>query len=276
MYPSQWSLNHLAEIQGVAGLTGALQFWLYGPKYGVLAGGVLILWFILFLERLDRGKFLSDPLVHLWLLNMAAFALLPSAIKFPQYQLGLLFISERVSLFVAILLFAVIGGGRHGRGITRLSLLVAISFFTCVFLDVQAINGADAQITALVEELPPGQRVSASLFDSTGGLNGLVHVLDWACIGHCFDFANYEPPSAQFRVRVLGPNGVVAATSAIAQEIEYGHHVVMPQEAPLYSLCRGPDPEHPLVFEKLKAGDATCSLTIPVTPQFFTSREPAP
>jgi hypothetical protein len=202
---------------------------------------------------------------------MAAFALLPSTIKLPQYQLGLLFVPERVSLFVAILFCAVIGGGRHGRGMTRLSLLLAIAFFMFLYLDVRAINQVDAEITDLVSDLPPGQRVTASLFDSGSNLNGLVHVLDWACIGRCFDYANYEPPSAAFRVRVLGPNGVVASTTAIGQEIEFGHHIVTPQEAPLYSLCPATNPDRRFQLEKLTAGDATCTLKLEVTPQFFTS-----
>jgi hypothetical protein len=204
-----------------------------------------------------------------------ALVLIPSAIRFPQYQFGLLFISERISLFIAILFCAVIGGGSYGRAMTRLSSLVAIAFFAFVFIDVRAINGVDQEITSLVSELSPGQRVVASLQDSAG-LNGLVHVLDWACIGRCFDYGNYEPGTGQFRVRVLRRNQVVAPTIAIAQEIEYGHHIVAPDEAPLYSICPGPDSEQPLRLQKMKAGDATCSFTLPTTFQLFNASPSAP
>jgi hypothetical protein len=117
--------------------------------------------------------------------------------------------------------------------------------------------------------------VVASLQDSAG-LNGLVHVLDWACIGRCFDYANYEPGTGQFRIRVLGRNQVVAPTITIAQEIEYGHHIVAPDEAPLYSICPGTDSEHRLRLQKMKAGDTTCGFTLPTTFQPFTASLSAP
>ncbi len=275
MFPSEWSLGQSLRLEGILGLTGALQFCLYGSKYLLIAAGMLVVWFFLFLERVDRGKLIADPLVHLWLLNIAALVLIPSAIKFPQYQFGLLFISERISLFIALLFCAVIGGGRHGRAMTRLSSLVAIAFFAFLFIDVRAINSVDAELTSLVSELPPGQRVVASLQDSSG-LNGLVHVLDWACIGRCFDYANYEPGTGQFRIRVLGRNQVVAPTIAIAQEIEYGHHIVAPDEAPLYSVCPGPDLSHRLRLQKMKAGDATCGFTLPTTFRLFEALPSAP
>jgi hypothetical protein len=274
-FPSDWSLGQALRMEGVLGATGALQFVLYGSKYLVIAAGMLALWFFLFLERVDRGKLISDPLVHVWLLNIAALVLIPSAIKFPQYQFGLLFISERISLFIAILFCAVIGAGGRGRAMTRLSSLMAIAFFAFVFIDVRAINGVDAELTSLVSRLPPGQRVVASLQDSAG-LNGLVHVVDWACIGRCYDYANYEPGTAQFRIRVLRRNQVVAPTITIAQEIEAGHHIVAPDEAPLYSVCPGPDSEHRLRLQRMAAGDATCGFTLPTTFQFSMPTPSAP
>jgi len=275
MFPSEWSISKTLQLEGMLGATGALQFCLYGSKYLLIAAGVLALWFFLFLERVDRGKFLSDPLVHVWLLNVAALVLIPSAIQFPQYQFGLLFIPERISLFIAILFCAVIGGGSYGRAMTRLSSLVAIVFFSFAFIDSRAINAVDAEITTLVSDLSPGQRVVASLQDSSG-LNGLLHVVDWACIGRCFDYGNYEPGTGQFRIRVLHRNQVVAPTITIAQEIEIGHHVVAPDEAPLYSICPGEDSVHPLRLQKMKAGDATCAFTLPTTLRLFESSPAAP
>ena len=275
LFPSEWSLSQALRLEGVLGATGVLQFCLYGSKYLLVAAGMLVVWFVLFLGRVDRGKLVSDPLVHVWLLNVAALVLIPSAIKFPQYQFGLLFISERISLFIAILFCAVIGGGSHGRYMARLSSLMAIVFFAFVFIDVRAINSVDEEITSLVSELPQGQRVVASLQESSG-LTGLVHVLDWACIGRCFDYANYEPGTGQFRIRVLGRNQVVAPTITIAQEIEYGHHIVAPDEAPLYSICPGTDSEHRLRLQKMKAGDATCGFTLPTTFQPFIASPSAP
>ena len=107
----------------------------------------------------------------------------------------------------------------------------------------------------------------AALLDSGSGLNGVVDVLDWACIGRCFDYGNYEPSTGQFRIRISGPNRV-AATVAVTQEIEYGHHIVTPQEAPLYAVCAAENPARRLELRELKAGEAVCGFSLAVTPQF--------
>jgi hypothetical protein len=251
-------------------MTGAEQFWLYGNKYLIVAASILVIWSVLFLERLDQRDMSRDPIVHLWCLNVAGFALLPSGIQFPGYQFGLLFISQRVSLFVAILFSAVIGGCRYGRGLTRLSALVAAAFFTFVYMDEKAINLVQAQIAALLADLPSGQRVVVALHDpGSDHLNGLVHVGSGACTGHCFDYGNYEAATGQFRIRAVGPNSFVAPTMRLVREMELGEHIVTPAEAPLYSICPSPNPSQQLVLRKLDAGDKTCLTRIQVTPQFF-------
>lgn len=268
MFASQWSFADLTGLRGFLGFTGVLQFWLFGPKYLLLAGIVLVHWFLLFVRRADRGNVTSDPLIHLWFLNMLAFLLLPSRIELPHYQLGLYFISERVSFFVAILFCAIVSGLRPGRGTIGISVLLAMAFFAFLYVDVRAINGVDSKLTALVSNLPPDQRVTASMRDSGANLNSLAHVLDWACIGHCFDYANYEPPSAAFRIRVLGNNAVVASTIGIVQEIEYSRHVVTEQEEPLYSLCPI-DLKYRFELVRLYAGETTCSFSLAITPRFL-------
>jgi hypothetical protein len=270
LFPSRWSLDQLINLEGVLGIAGAEQFWLYGNKYLVVVAGVLVIWSALFLERLDHKGMFSDPIVQLWCLNIAGFVLLPFAIQFPGYQFALLYIPQRVSLFVAILFCAVVAGGRYGRGLTRLSTLLAAAFFTFVYLDVKALNRIEAQITALVSQLPPGQRVVMMLRDSgSSRLNGLVHIGDGACLGRCFDYGNYEPSTGQFRVRALGPNGAVASTRDIVREMELGEYIVTRAEAPLYSICPSTDPARPFLLKKLAAGEKTCVISIEATPQFF-------
>jgi hypothetical protein len=269
-FPNRWSLDQVVDLEGVLGMAGAEQFWLYGNKYLVIVAGVLIIWSALFLERLDHRGMRSDPIVHLWCLNIAGFVLLPFAIQFPGYQFAFLFIPERISLFVAILFCAVVAGGRQGRGLTRLSTLLAAAFFTFVYLDGRALNRIETQITALLAQLPPGQRVVMALQDSGSyHLNGLVHIGDGACLGRCFDYGNYEPATGQFRIHVLGPNSVVASTSHIVREMELGEHIVTREEAPLYSICPSTDPARPFLLKKLAAGEKTCLTHIGATPQFF-------
>lgn len=266
-FPHRWSLPELASLNGLAGITGVEQVWLFGAKYLLVAAGLLLIWCTLFLERIDQGGFLSDPAAQLWLLHLVAWLLMPSAIQFPQYQHVLAYIPQRISLLGAVFLCITVGGARHGRGITRLSALIATVFFTFLYLDDRAFNALENEITELVETLPPGQRVVAAIIDSDTRLNGPLHVVDRACIEHCFSYADYEPATAQFRIRVVGPNRVVAPTMAVLQEIEDGSHVVTPEEAPLYSVCLCDTPEHRFCLRALHAGERTCSFSLPISPR---------
>jgi len=270
LFPNRWSLAQFADPVGILGLVGAGQFWIYGSKYLIIVVASLLLWSALFLERVDQKGMSSDPIVHLWSLNIASFVLLPFGIQFPNYSFGLLFISERISLFVAILFCAVIGGCRYGRGMTRLSAVVAAAFFTFVYMDERAMNLVQAQIGALLAGLPPGQRVVVALRDTgSNRLNGLVHIGSGACLGHCFDYANYEASTGQFRIRVAGPNPFVAPTMKLVGEMESGQHIVTPAEAPLYSVCPSTNPSQQFILRKLGAGDKTCLTRVQAAPQFF-------
>jgi hypothetical protein len=263
--PSRWSLDTLFKTEGILGLFGGLQLYLFGTKYLIVAVGTLLIWFILFLERLDRRDFIRDPIVHVWGLSMVAFVLLPSA----EYRSPVMFIRDGVSLFVALLFCAMVAGGRDGRSLTRASLLLAALFFTALYLDLKAYNQVETEVISLVSELPPGTRVVTKVFDSASThLDGLAHVGSGACIGHCFDYGNDQPSDGQFRLRVKGPNGVVASDRSVVREIELGEHVVTPEEAPLYSVCAPEGVGTRLVLRKLAAGEKICLVSIPVTPQF--------
>jgi len=99
-------------------------------------------------------------------------------------------------------------------------------------------------------------------------MNGLIHVGSAACIGRCWDYGNYEPATGQFRVRVVGPNGVVADNMAIVAAIEAGRHVVTAAEAPLYSVCLVKGSETQLELRRMGAGETTCLVKIPATNHF--------
>lgn len=264
----RWSPGDLVSPVGIAGLTGVEQVWLYGPQYLIVAGGLLLIWCAMFLERLDRAAFLSDPIAQLWLFHLMAFVVLPSAIQFPQYQHVLAYIPQRISLLGAILFCALVGGARYRKWITQLSALVGVAFFTFLYIDGAALNHAEDEITALVANLPPGQRVVSAVTDSGTRLNAMEHAADRACIGHCFSYGNYEPATAQFRVRVLSDLAPVAPDMRTVKEIEEGRHVVTAREDPLYSVCACPAGKERFCLRELHAGQTTCAFSLAVTPRF--------
>lgn len=269
LFPANWSLSDLVGLEGILGLTGAGQLWLYGGEYLIVVAGILIVWFVLFLERLDRGSILKDPVAHIWGLSILAYILLPRLVQFPQYRYPLEFMQYRVSLFIAILFCAMVAGGRHGRSLTRTSSLLAAVFFTVLYLDVKALNQVEVELTRLVSDLPPGERVVAALRDSgSRRINGLIHVGSTACLGRCWDYGNYEPSTGQFRIRVTGPNGVVADDMRTVGEIEAGRHVVTRDEAPLYNVCPSKALGTRFELRRLGAGETTCLVLLPATNHF--------
>ncbi len=266
MFECYWHLDQIASSLGFLRLTGLGQFAPFGPKYLFVSLAILILWGKLFLERVERGGVLRDPLFHLWLLAVVAVAVLPSGLGFPMYAANLTFIPDRVSQFVAILFCAWLGSATLGRGTTSWLAAVAAVYFVFLYVDARALNKADAEITALVSHLPPAQRVVSSVRDSGAVLTSLEHVLDWACIGRCFDYGNYEPASHAFRVWAAGVNGVVTPSLETAEEIEYRGHAVTAAEAPLYSVCPSSVPGQRFALRRLEAGEKTCSFELDITP----------
>jgi len=273
-FPSQSVVAARTGVVGSAlGLTGTGQFWLYGPEYAIVVCGVLLVWFALFLHRLDRRSVIDDLVVHIWGLSVLGYALMPKSILFPQFHMPLEFMQYRMSLFIAILLCAVVSGGAHGRSLTRVSGLLASVFFTLMYLDARSLNRVEADLAGTLSNLPPGSRVAVALLDSASWrLNGLEHAGALACLGRCFDYGNYEPPSAAFRVRVSGPNGVVVSDMDTAGTITNGEHIVTPGEAPLYTVCapKQADAQGHVPFElrKLGAGETTCRVRLAATTGF--------
>jgi hypothetical protein len=269
MFRSEWSLANLVGVEGILGLSGAEQLWLWGNKYLIAVFGILVVWFVLFLDRLDRTGLLSEPIAHLWLLTICGFLLLPVGIQFPQYNHALLFIPQRMSLFVALTFCALIAGGQHGRSLTRVSCLVAAAFFTALYFDAQAMNRVETEIAGVLSSVPQGARVTLSLEDeSSTRLNGILHLADALCIERCWVYGNFEAATRAFQVEALGPNAVVIDNMESVQAIENGTYVVKPEEAPVYSLCAGDGPAAPFLFRIRKAGDTVCKVTLPVTSSF--------
>ncbi|MCU1339157.1 MAG: hypothetical protein JWO19_4738 [Bryobacterales bacterium] len=274
-YLYRWSLDQALSLSGIAGITGVEQIWLYDVKYLVLSAAILIVLLALFLERIDQGDLLNDPVGQIWSLHVVALVLMPSAIQLPQYKHVFAYIPQRLSLLTALFFIIMVGRARHGRGITRLTGLVATVFFTCLYLDGLAFNRTESEVASLVQNLPRGQRVVAAISDSGARLNAMLHVADRACIGRCFSYGNYEPATAQFRIRITGPNGVVAPDMKVVQEIEEGQHIVTAAEEPLYSVCPLAADPNRFYLRLLHAGEQTCAFSQAISVRVWAAGLPS-
>jgi hypothetical protein len=274
-YPYNWSLDQSVSLSGIGAITGVEQIFLYDAKYLILSGAILIVLLALFLERIDQGDLLKDPVFQIWTLHVVALTLLPSAIQLPQYQHVFAYIPQRLSLLTALFFIIMVGRARYGRGITRLTGLAATIFFTCLYLDGLAFNRAESEVASLVQKLPPGQRVVAAMSDSGARLNALLHVADRACIGHCFSYGNYEPATGQFRIRITGPNQAVASNMKVVQEIEEGQHLVTAAEEPLYSVCPIANDPNQFYLRAIRAGEQTCAFSRVLSVRLWASGLPS-
>lgn len=144
---------------------------------------------------------------------------------------------------------------------------VALVFFAFLFRDGRILNAFEDRLQAAVAQLPPGQRVVSAIDDPDLHVNPLTHMIDRACVGHCFSYANYEASTGQFRIRVAGPNPFVAATYVDSWGLQNGTYNVMPRDLPLYQVTLNADNE--LVTRSLTAGEPAGTRYWKVLPDLF-------
>jgi len=253
---SEWSLKQISLA------TGADQVWVFDGKYYVILAGVLLIWGSLFLDLLhsrSRRKVVASIPFQLSVLSAAAVFILPTTVALPGFNHALVFIGERMSLGVGICMCAMLAMAQ-ARAVQRYGLiLLAVAFFVFLFRDERLLNGFEDRMDGILTQLPPGQRVVSPIIDPGLRVNALAHMVDRACMGRCFSYANYEPSTAQFRIRAIGANGFVAEQYNDAWELETGRHVVRAGELPLFRIEVSGQGD--LAIQSLKAG-VLCRSTL--------------
>ena len=232
-YRSVWSAAQVFSI------TGATQLLVFDRKYLFPMVGFLLVWLTL-LGNLGRkrgiAELVRDSVFQLWMLNTAAVLLLPSRVMFPNYALPFSYISDRMALLAGILLGAVITA-MPMRVQERVVLLAAAgAFFLFLFVDTRDLNRTEDRVDAAIAQLPARARVLGFFPPPLARVNGLLHVVDRACVYHCFSYADYEPVSRQFRIRAEHGNGVVLDDYHDIALVEDGKYVVQARDLPLYGV----------------------------------------
>ncbi len=91
-----------------------------------------------------------------------------------------------------------------------------------------------------------------SCFLQDFGQNTLAHIIDRVCVARCYSYANYEPSSAAFRIRVTGPNSIAAATDMDSSRMQIGQYTVQERDLPLFRISAAADGS--LVVDNMPAG----------------------
>ena len=232
-FPTRRGMDQLAAM------TGADQIWIYGRYYIVLALAIFAVWTACLAHVLHvRGlaRTLLDVRFQLCALSAASLVLLPGGVLLPGFRSVLDFIAERMSLPGAVLFCAVLASVRLPKPLVGATAVIAIGFFGLSYADERALNTVETEMQRAVAQLPPGQRVVSALADPESRIESLTHVVDRICVGRCFSYANYEPSTAQFRVRADHANAFVVSTYFESYHIQKGGYVVRAQDLPLYSI----------------------------------------
>lgn len=230
-------------------LSGADQFWVFGGWTLVFVPLMLLVWGLLFL-RLAHVKsplriVLGFPAQSL-ILNSAAVLILPRMITPPGYQLGFNFITERLSLMVAITVCALVAASRPRFVDLALMAAVCCGFFAAMYAEDRRLGVLEDRLTSIVETLPAMARVVTPL-NEPARANQWNHLIDRVCLGRCFSYTNYEPTTGHFRIRIQGSSPVVAPDFAASAALEWGLYQPPPGTPDYFQIefCEAGGPQAP-------------------------------
>jgi hypothetical protein len=261
---SQWSPQQIRMS------TGADQIWVFDGKYYIVLAGLLVVWSLLFLDLLHKSgpqQVVSSIPFQLCVIAAAAVFILPTTVLIPGFQHKLVYIAERMSLGVGICVCALLGAAIP-KAYERYALVIlSVVFFGFLFRDERILNSLEDRIDDIVSQLPPGQRVVSAVEDPTLHVLAVTHMIDRACVRRCYSYANYEPSTAQFRIRAVAPNPYVAASYDDSWRMQSGSYVVKESDLPLLQLVL--DESGGLRFRSLKSGSECGSTTLRALPPLF-------
>jgi hypothetical protein len=246
---TRWSPAQLALSTGID------QVWLFDGKYYVVLAGLLGVWALLFLALVRRSgarEVVGSVPFQLCIIGAATVFILPGTVLLPGFSHTLSYISERMSLGVAVCVCGLLGAVQP-RVVERYALLaVAVVFFGFVYRDERALNAFEDRMEDVVSTLPSGERIVNLVQDPWLRTNPVAHMIDRVCVGHCYSYANYEASTKAFRIRVTAPNSIVADTYSKSWHLQLGDYLVREEDLPLYGLDI--DRDGHLRIRKLKAG----------------------
>jgi hypothetical protein len=243
---------------------GADQLALYGKRYVWLAValfcfGVLCVAVDFLAKPREANSWKRFALPFEWYaVAFCATALLPENLR-PSPDTGWIgLLGSRLTTVSAIFGLCFLGLLKPRKWQLAGFGVCALSFFAFLYQDMGWLNRLEANAEQLVRELsPPAARVIVTLDAPQGSRIQFVHhAVERACIGHCFSYANYEPSSREFRVRVREGSPVVTSSTDTAEDMASGEYEVDETDLPLKQIyqCDAKDLTQ-LCIRDLVAGD---------------------
>jgi hypothetical protein len=172
-----------------------------------------------------------------------------------------------MSLGVGICVCALLAAARP-RVFQRYAMtLVAVVFFGFLYRDEKILNALEDRLDGVISQLPAGQRIVSGVEDPYLHVFAVTHMIDRVCLGRCFSYANYEPSTAQFRIRTVAENPYVAYRYEDSWRMQNDSYVVQSRDLPLLQVVL--DQDGRMVVRNLKAGTPCGSTSLKALPDLF-------
>jgi hypothetical protein len=242
---------------------GADQLALYGRRYFLLAGAAFLFGLIcvaidLHARRRDGSSWKPFELpFELYLVTFCATALLPENLRPSIYGGWIGLLGSRLTSISAIFGLCFLGYLKPRKWHLGGFGLCAVIFFAFYYQDTGWLNRLEANAEKLVADLPAGTRVIVTArAPADSRIAFISHAVERACIGHCFSYANYEPASGEFRVRVRKGSPVVTSSTDDAEDMAAGEYEVDDTDLPLKQINQCDDKDlTKLCIRDLAAGE---------------------
>jgi hypothetical protein len=198
--------------------------------------------------------------VEMYFLSFVIICLLPQDLRFDPTSSWMGLLVSRLTIIAAI--FALCALSFLKPRILASAALVTCGGFYFVFLyqDTAIVDRLEWNAEQITRQLPVGALVIPTIEPRSTRIPYIGHVVERACIGHCFTYSNYEPSSRQFRVRVRQGSPVATASNSESQDMEGGGYVVRTGD-PLFINIYPCNPTDfaVLCMRRLSVGDQTGS-----------------
>jgi hypothetical protein len=221
---------------------GADQLWVFGAATRYVEIAVVV--FVVVATLMDlfpwrmEGKSWKERRIFLELYGVAfcLTSLLPENLRPDPNQGWIGMLVSRLTLISAIFALAWLGTLRPR--VWHLAVLgaCAAAFFTFTYQGTAIVERMEENAERITRELPYGTRVLATILEPGDFRIGTLHVVDRACVGHCFVFSNYEPSTGQFRVRVSEGSPVAVASTDDSEDMQFGSYEVQEEDLPLKEI----------------------------------------
>ncbi len=236
-YQADWAEKPLYQWNGFD------QFRIFGDAYNQLSW-VIVLVTVIFiaLELWQRGReagFWNERrlLVDLYVISFCAVTLLPEDLRPEAGGSWIGGLATRLTLVCTIFAACFLASLRP-----RIYHLVAFGacgalFFYLVHRDTGFLDRLEKNAEVITYQLPFGTRVASTVFSPPNYRPQYEHLVDRACIGHCFLYSNYEPSTLKFRVRVQKAGSrLVASAVDESEDLQFGNYDVEDNDLPLKQI----------------------------------------